>query len=543
MSVPAGGPSQQAASSRLGVRLTERRGTLAWLALAAVAVVLAAAPPSSAQKRFPKGFLWGTATAGFQVEAGGSPTNADRRSDWWAFTTDPDLIEAGVVSGDRVERGPGFWRRWPHDLGLARRRLGSNAIRLGIEWSRIFPRSTGRVRTGRRVDRSELRRLDRLADQRAVRRYGRILRGARRRGMRVLLTLNHFTLPIWIHDPVAVRAALEGRGPGDPVPAGLRRAGWLDRSTVAEFRKYAAYAAWRFGNRVGLWATVNEPFVMVAQGYVSIPGVTGVKAPAVLSYPAAIRATRNLGLANAAAYDAIKAVDRRARVGFVHNMIAWRPADPARAPDREAVRHADYVYNRLWLNAALRGVYDTDVDGVVDPGERRRGLAGKADWVGVNHYQPGRVSSLGAPVSASVPLFDFAPSLTYRGTGNPQGPPCPTTCSDFGWEIDASAFRDVIEEAASYGKPIYVTENGIDDRDDDQRPGYLRSYLGALQRSIRRGADVRGYFHWSLLDNYEWAEGFDAHFGLFGFDADTLRRSERPSARLFRRIARTNALP
>jgi len=361
--------------------------------------------------------------------------------------------------------------------------------------------------------------------------------------MRVLLTLNHFTLPIWIHDPLAVRRAFAGVGSADPVPAGLRRAGWLSRSTVSEFRKYAAFAAWKFGRNVRLWATLNEPLVTVSQGFVSIPGVTGVKAPAVLSYPAALRALENLGLANAAAYDAIKATDRHARVGFVHNMVAWRPNDPSSAADVEAARHADQIFNRAWLDLALRGIYDIDADGAVDPGERRPGLAGKADFVGVNHYSPGRATALGAPVSPVVPLFDFVPAVTYRGTGNPGGPPCPSTCTDFGWEIDPAGFRQVVEEAAAYGRPVYVTENGIDDREDDQRAGYLRGYLGALHDAIAAGADVRGYFHWSLLDNYEWAEGFAAHFGLYAFNPRTLARSERPSARLFRRIARANALP
>lgn len=519
------------------------RHLLGLVAAALVALTVALTPVASARQPFPRGFLWGTATAGFQVEAGGARANSDRRSDWWAFTTDPDLIRAGVVSGDRVDRGPGFWQRWPGDLDRARGRLGSNAIRLGVEWSRIFPRSTASIRTGRRIDRTDLRRLDRVADAAAVRRYRRIIRGARNRGMRVLLTLNHFTLPIWVHDPQAVRGAFAGVGPADPVPAGLRRAGWLSRSTVAEFRKYAAFAAWKFGADVRLWTTLNEPLVTVSQGFVSIPGVTGVKAPAVLSYTAALRALENLGLANAAAYDAIKATDRHARVGFVHNMVAWRPSDPSSPADVDAARHADQIFNRAWLDLALRGIYDTDADGAMDPGERRPGLAGKADFVGVNHYSPGRATALGAPVSPVVPLFDFAPAVTYRGTGNPGGPPCPTTCTDFGWEIDPTGLRQVIEEAAAYGKPIYVTENGIDDREDDQRGAYLRGYLGALHDAIAAGADVRGYFHWSLLDNYEWAEGFAAHFGLYGFDQRTLSRTERPSARLFRRIARANALP
>jgi beta-glucosidase/6-phospho-beta-glucosidase/beta-galactosidase len=151
--------------------------------------------------------------------------------------------------------------------------------------------------------------------------------------------------------------------------------------------------------------------------------------------------------------------------------------------------------------------------------------------------------ALGAPISPAVPLFDFLPTLAYKGTGNPSGQPCPSVCSDFGWEIDPTGLRNVVTQAASYGKPVYVTENGIDDADDDQRPGYLRSYLGALSDTIADGVDVRGYFYWSLLDNYEWAEGFAAHFGMYSYDPVTLKRKMRPSARVYARIARTGKLP
>jgi beta-galactosidase len=288
---------------------------------------------------------------------------------------------------------------------------------------------------------------------------------------------------------------------------------------------------------------VNEPMVTASQGYASIPGVTGVKAPAVLNYAAANRVLRRIARASAAAYDAIHAHDRRARVGVVHNLLDWRPRDPARPEDVRGARHGEQLFNRAFLDAAIRGIYDADADGVVDPGERRRRLRGKADFVGVNHYSPAWAQGLPGPLTSRVPLFDFIPHVVYRGTGNPGGPACPTTCTDFGWEIDPQGLRRVIDQAAGYGKPIYVTENGLDDPEDDQRPGYLRGYLAAVHDAIEGGADVRGYFHWSLLDNYEWAEGFHARFGLYSYDPATLRRIERPSARLYGQIARANALP
>ncbi len=512
--------------------------------LVAVALtVLLAAPRAEAQRDFPRAFLWGTASSGFQSEAGGTPANVDRRSDWYRFTTDPGLIADGLVSGDGVADGPGFLNEWRGDLDRAVNGLGNNAIRLGIEWSRIFPRSTGSVETGRRVSKRELKQLNGLADHSELRRYRRILAGAQRRGLDVMLTLNHFTLPIWAHGPIGVRAAFDGVGPDDPVPSGLRRAGWLSRSTVGEFRKFAAYAAWKLRGNVDRWVTLNEPLVTVSQGFVSIPGVTGVKAPAILSYPGALRAVENLGLANAAAYDAIHEHDPRAKVGFVQNMLDWRPADPENPADVISAANADAVLSRSFFEMAINGNYDTDADGVEDPGEARPRLAGKADFVGVNHYSPATAKSLGFPVTPTIPIFDFLPTIAYEGHANPGGPPCPTTCSDMGWEIDPAGLRHVVEEAASYGRPVYVTENGIDDGDDDQRPAYMRGYLRALARAIGDGADVRGYYAWSLIDNYEWAEGYAPAFGLYGYDPATLERRRRDSAALYRRIARTGAVP
>jgi beta-galactosidase len=339
-----------------------------------------------------------------------------------------------------------------------------------------------------------------------------------------------------------VRRAFAGRDPNAALPRGLRRAGWLGKEIVTEFRKYAAYVAWKLGGKVQLWATLNEPLVLASQGYVSIPGVTGVKAPGILSYPAAVEALKRMVLANAAAYDAIARIRPEEQIGFVHNLLDWRPNDPGRAEDVEAARHADQLYNRLFMDAAVRGVLDENANGVVDPGEEHGSLRGKADFIGVNHYSPARAQALGAPVSPRLPLFDFLPKTTYRGHGSPEGEPCPTVCSDFGWEIDPAGMRNVLNEAASYGLPLYVTENGIDDPEDDQRPDYLYRYLQAVHAAIRDGADVKGYFHWSLVDNYEWAEGFTPKFGLYSYDPRTLKLTLRPSGRLYRDIARNNAL-
>jgi len=495
---------------------------------ALLAALLTLAPAATAEARdFPRDFLWGTAISGFQTEAGGRPSNADRRSDWWVWSHDAQNIAAGRVSGDRVERGPGHWRLHRRDAGLARRRLGASAYRFSIEWSRIFPRSTANARSPRQ--------LDRLADPRAVRRYGAELRDVRRLGMTPVLTLNHFTLPSWLHDPIEVRDAFAGSGPDDP-PPDVERGGWLDRRTVREFGKFAAWAAWRYGRQVDLWVTINEPMVVAVNGYVNVPGAfAGWFPPGVFSFTGAVRVLRNLAKANALAYDAVHRHDRRARVGPVHNMIAFT------GPGSE---NADYIFNRLFLNAVVRGNEDANVNGRIEPGERRRDLRGRADFIGLNYYFRSRVTRLPAPASSTIPLFDFLPNNTYAHPQNPAAPPCPTTCTEFGWEVYPEGFRRVLRIAGGYGLPVYVTENGLADSDDDQRRGYLRSHLRALRGAMRDGlARVKGYFAWSLVDNFEWAAGYYPRFGFFSYDPDTLTRRERPSARLFRRIARSGELP
>jgi beta-galactosidase len=220
------------------------------------------------------------------------------------------------------------------------------------------------------------------------------------------------------------------------------------------------------------------------------------------------------------------------------------PADPASASDRSGTEHADYIFNRLFLNAVVRGHDDRDVDGVVEPGERRRDLRGRADFIGLNYYFRSRVTGLGAPASTAVPLFDFLPTNTYAHPQDPGAPPCPSTCTEFGWEVHPQGFRQVLRTAGSYGLPVYVTENGLADGDDDLRRSYPLAHLRALRGAMRDGlARVKGYFAWSLVDNFEWAAGYYPRFGFFSYDPDTLARRERPSARPFRRVARSGSLP
>lgn len=528
------------------------RGILSTLSLLlSLAALAAPAPAGAATAKFPRGFTWGVALAGFQSDmAHGS--SLDTHSDWWAWTHDAGNIDAKRVTTDDPGNGPGFWQLHRYDAQLARQELGAGALRMSLEWSRIFPRSTAAVKTGTIVTGRDLRRLDQLADRSAVRHYRAILKSLRANRLRPLVTVNHFTLPLWIHDPVRIRDQLARRAADAPLPR-LERAGWLDDATVREFRKLSAYVAWKLGDLVDDWVTINEPMVVVTNGYANVPGVTsGNFPPGVLSFPAALRAAHNLALGNAASYDAIRRWDRgdanrdgrRARTGVVQNMIAFTPANTS-AEQVSAARHADELFNRLFLNAAVRGAYDDNADGVITASEQHPKLAGKADFVGVNYYFRGRVTALPGALTPTIPLLDFVPATTYRWAQNRAAPACPTFCSDFGSEIDPRGLRGALATAGSYGLPVIVTENGIADANDAQRPKFLRDHLAVLQEAIAdRVADVRGYYAWSLTDNFEWAAGYAPKFGFYAVDRATLRRRPRAaSIKVFSEAARTNAVP
>jgi beta-galactosidase len=211
--------------------------------------------------------------------------------------------------------------------------------------------------------------------------------------------------------------------------------------------------------------------------------------------------------------------------------------------DVQGTQHADYLFNLLFLNGAINGDVDANANGTIDSGEHHPELVGKADFVGVNYYFRAVVQGLPVPLTPVIPILDFIPTTSYQTPQNPTAPPCPSTCSDFGWEIYPIGLREMLAEAATYGRPIYITENGIADANDDQRPAYLVHHLEVLDQAIADAvADVRGYFHWALMDNFEWASGYFPKFGLYAVNAKK-RLVTRQSARDYRRIVKANAIP
>jgi beta-glucosidase/6-phospho-beta-glucosidase/beta-galactosidase len=512
-----------------------------------VALVSIVLLPATGRAVFPPGFLWGTAVSGFQNEAGGVPANGDTGSDWWIWTRDTTNITNGLVSGDLPENGPGFWDRYAGDLKLVRKRLGANAFRSNIEWSRIFPTSTAGVDISGGITLSDLQALDALADQTAVAHYRAVFDEIHAWGLTPFVTLVHFTLPLWVHDPIAARDALATADPNLPPPTGFGPAGWIEPAIVPEFAKFAAFCAWKFGDQVDLWAPINEPFAVAAGGYVNLPGVIGTFfPPGAFSFTGALAVIANQVSGQAAAYDAIKLWDTadangdavNSSVGMVHNMVFFAPKRPNIQADIDSAGHADYVYNRLWLNAVIHGDLDANADGTIDLGEHHPEFIGKADFIGINYYFRGKTLSIGGPITPILPLFDFLPSTSY-GPGN-----CPGVCSDLGWEVYPDGLREVLTTAGSYGLPVYITENGIADANDKLRQAYLVNHLEVLEHAIADNvADVRGYFHWSLMDNFEWALGLAPKFGMFKYDPVTLKRKMRNSGRLYARIIKKNTVP
>ena len=508
---------------------------------------------SAALAAFPGGFRWGVAIAGFQSDQGRTAGSTDPGTDWWAWSHDAANILAGRVSGDLVEQGPDFWTLFPKDIRLARTRLGLGTFRMSLEWSRLFHASTAAVDIGGGPTLADLQQLDALADPIAVDHYRRVFAELRRRRLEPMVTLVHFSLPLWIHDPIATRDALAGIDPSGPLPTGFGPAGWLDAATVTEFTKYAAWAAWKFGDLVDLWSPLNEPLVVATNGFVNAPGIlTGNFPPGAFTFTGAVTAILNELAAHGAGYDMVKAWDvvdadgdgQGARVGPVHNMVAFHPANPASPLDVASAANADYIFNRVFLNGALLGDVDANVDGTIGPGEHHPELVGRADFIGVNYYLRAVAQGVGAPLTPVIPLLDFLPTITYANPENPTAPPCPTVCTEFGWEIHPQGLREVLAIAGGYGVPVFITENGLADGDDDQRLGYLVQHLSVLEQAIADGvADVRGYYHWSLTDNFEWSSGYFPRFGLYAYDPATARRRIRRSARDYKRIARRNAIP
>jgi beta-glucosidase len=447
-------------------------------------------------RSFPAGFLWGVSTSAYQIE--GSVT-ADGRGEsiWDRFCRTPGAVDGGGTG----EVACDHYRRWPEDLALLSQ-LGVNAYRFSVAWPRLFPTGAGPV------------------ERRGLGHYDRLIDGLLARGVTPVVTLYHWDLP----------QALQDRG------------GWRSREVAERFAEYAATCFAAYGDRVSWWVTQNEPWIAGVLGY-----QLGVHAPGERDLRGAVGAMHHLLLGHGLAVRALRASGTGGRAGVAFSLFPHRPAtaDPA---DQEASRASDGYVNRWFLDPVLLGGYPEDMRrryehllgplDTVRPGDLETIAAG-SDFIGVNFYTD-RV------VRAAPGRRPFEWEVAQPDDGTP--------CTDAGWRIVPHALTDLLLRLrADYGDvPVLVTENGGvfgDGPDpggrvrDERRVRLLHDHLLAVHAAIEQGAPVRGYFHWSLLDNFEWALGYAPRFGLVHVDYATQARTVKDSGRYYARIAAANALP
>ena len=399
-------------------------------------------------------------------------------SDWWEF----EKLAGKVKNQDRSGLADDHWNRLEEDIALIKD-LHADRYRFSIEWAKIEPKP-GQWNWD------------------AVAHYQKEISRLRASGITPFVTLLHFTLPRWIAD----------------------RGGWSSAETPLEFEKYVHFVVENIGSNVQDWVTINEPALALILGY-----STGEFAPGKSNANSELlQATKNLLRAHALAYATIhKQLDARGsvRVGLAHHLAAYRPRQSWNALDILAAQILSNLNNWTFFEAVETGKFKLNIPFLVNVDETIPGLAHSQDFIGVNYYTRKTVH-----FSTHVPGFiSFAM-------------PAKTPVSDLGWEIYPEGILDILREVSrrAPGRPILITENGIADSKDAKRTQFLEDHLRNVYRAIQEGIPVEGYCHWSLLDNFEWAQGFSPRFGLYEVNYTDLTRRPRPSARFFSKIAAEN---
>jgi beta-glucosidase len=423
-------------------------------------------------------FVWGVSTSSYQIE-GAEQVDGRGPSIWDGFCRQPGRI----ANGDTGEQACDHYHRYREDIALMRS-LGVRAYRFSVAWPRVLPRGRG------------------AANEAGLAFYDRLVDGLLEAGIEPWLCLYHWDLP----------QALQDLG------------GWTNRDSAGWFSDYAGLIARRLGDRVKRFATFNEPSVFTLFGY-----SFGWHPPATDDLPSFHAAIHHVNLAHGAAVDALRAQAAGASIGVIHNMQPSRPVHPT-AADRKAAALLDDIWNRAFPDPQIVGDYPASLRAGIDlhrrDGDMER-IRRPLDWLGINHYSPIYAKAEGAS------------PLGFAWADAPAGVPR----SPIGWQVDPQAFRDVLLDAHDrYGLPIYVTENGagaVEKPDasgevhDRERIDYLSHYTNALREAVELGADVRGYFVWSLLDNFEWGAGYANRFGLVYVDYATQKRIPKASARWY----------
>ncbi len=451
---------------------------------------------TSYEATFPKGFFWGTATAAYQIE-GAWNEDGKGESIWDRFAHTPGKIK----NGDTGDVACDSYHRWREDIALMRA-MNLNSYRFSIAWPRIQPSGSG------------------AANAKGVDYYSRLVDALLEARIRPLVTLYHWDLP----------QALEDAG------------GWPNRDTAARFADYVQLVAQALGDRVRDWMVFNEPDAFVDLGHLE-----GTHAPGRKSLLDFLRATHVVNLAQGEGFRALKAARPSSRVGTAFSMSPCEPASDSEE-DKLAADRAHAITNTWFLEPALRGRYpdalaflpETAMRIEADDMEKTRA---PLDFIGINLYYRTIASTPG-----TMERFSHTQEWLFpvKMDGGQQGPK-----TDFGWEVWPKAIYDMVTRITrDYNRPVIeITESGCSYNDgpdasgavhDSRRIAYHRQYLAAVGGAIAEGADVRGYHAWSLVDNFEWAEGFSQRFGLTYVDFKTQRRTMKDSGRWYGKVAAEN---
>jgi beta-glucosidase len=424
---------------------------------------------------FAEGFLWGVSTSAFQIE-GATTEDGRGPSVWDTFCATPGKIH----TGEHADVACDHYHRYPEDIALMSE-LGVGAYRFSVAWPRVVPTGSGPV------NKEGLDFYDRLVDALCE------------AGISPVATLYHWDTP----------QPLEDAG------------GWLSRDTAERFAEYAAVVGERLADRVGMWIPLNEPVVETLYGY-----ALGEYAPGKMMLFDALPAGHYQNLAHGLAVAALRSAGAKA-VGTANNHSPVWPASLSTA-DLEAATHLDAVINWMYADPVLRGTYPEQVIPFLPAGfaDDLPTIAAPLDFYGVNYYEPQGVA---APSEGNPLPFELRPIEGYPLTTN-DSPVVPDGLREFLGTLRSRYGQDL--------PPVYLTESGcsFDGVHDQQRIDYLNDHLGALAKAIDEGTDVRGYFVWSLLDNFEWSKGYQPRFGLVHVDYDTLTRTPKDSFHWYREL-------
>lgn len=460
-----------------------------FLATSLMGTAMLTATPAMAKQTlaFPKDFIWGTATASYQIE-GAAKEDGRGESIWDRFSHTPGKVK----NGDTGDIACDSYHRYPEDIAIMKQ-LHQKSCRFSVAWPRVIPGGTGAVNT------------------KGLDFYKRYVDALLEAGIRPSCTLYHWDLPQVLQD----------------------KGGWTNRDMAGWFTDYAETVVKALSDRVTAYAIFNEPYVFTYLGY-----FLGVHAPGYKDFDLFLKAAHVTNLAQGDAFRTIKAIRPSAQVGGAYSMSPGEP-ETDKPEDIAAAERFDQINNLYFLDPALKGAYPKDVALLersgFQPGDEVR-MKAPLDWIGINYYfrQKVRANPQNQP-------YGFESYIPKEG---------PQTA--FNWEVWPQGLYDIVMRTAkAYDLPIEITENGCSYPDapgpdgrvrDDRRTAYFEGHLKALLRTIQDGAKVRGYHAWSLLDNFEWGEGYNQRFGLTYVDFATQKRTIKDSGLWYGKLAASGVL-